>query len=114
MSVWTGKRGEKKDCIVQQEVLALYWSRTRARPGEKVKLGAIVKDVKDGKKVSLEIKTDKVAIKTLDDKLQGGKCEVEWTIELPQRDDWPHDIPLVFDVVVDEKIRSGPGQRVTL
>src|SRR5947209_2218429 len=44
VSVWTGRKGESVNCLVFQEVLALYFTRTRARPGEKVKLGAIVKD----------------------------------------------------------------------
>src|SRR5436305_10338029 len=104
MSVWLAKSGESKDCLVMQEVLALYFTRTRARPGEKVKLGAIVKDVKDGTSVKFLVSAKGEVVGTVEATLQGGKCEAEWTIELPKRAWGEHDYATLACTVGDKEL----------
>jgi hypothetical protein len=113
MSVWQARQGESKPCSVFQEVLSVWWTRTRARPGEKVKAGAIVKDVKDGKKVDFTIVCGEDTVGTVSGTLSGGKVEAEWTIELPEKA-WPPSVTVVVDCVVDSKIRSRRSQRPEL
>jgi len=114
MSVWQARKGESKPCVVVQEVLAVWFARTRARPGETVKLGAIVKDVKDGSKVDFAIVYKGEVLATKEGaKLSGGKAEAEWKIELPERE-WPNEVELELDCTVGDKIKSRPSQRPKL
>jgi hypothetical protein len=113
VSVFQARAGESKPCVVIQEVLALWWTRTRARVSEKVKVGAIVKDVKDGKNVVFDVIANNHSIAQIQGTLQGGKVEAEWTIDLPQQA-WPNDIQLGLDCTVDDKIRSRSSQRPLL
>lgn len=114
MSVFQAKKGESRPCVVIQEVLAVWWTRTRARPGEKVKVGAVVKDVKDGTKVEFQVLYKEEVLATLNGKLQGGQADGdEWTIKLPERD-WPEQIVLEVDCVVGDKLRSRKSQRPKL
>ena len=106
MSVWTAHMGESKDCLVFQEVLALWFTRTRARPGEKVKVGAIVKDVKDGATVKFVISARGEQVGTVSAQLSGGKCEAEWTISLPQRDWSDHDYATLSCTVNDKELNN--------
>ncbi len=113
MSVHQAKKGESKPVVIIQEVLAVWWTRTRARPGEKVKLGAVVKDMKDGAKVSFDVIYKDEVLESIEGKLQGGKAEGEWTISLPERS-WPEDVLLEIDVTVGDKVRSRRSQRPEL
>ena len=115
MSVWTGSKGESINCLVFQEVLALYFTRTRARPGEKVKVGAIVKDVKDGAAVKFLISAKGEVVGTVDATLQGGKCEAEWTIDLPKRAWGEHEYATLACTVADRELHdSGPPAQLLL
>lgn len=113
MGVYQAKKGESKPVVIIQEVLALWWTRTRARPGEKVKVGAIVKDVKDGAKVAFEVLFKDEVIHTIDGKLEGGKAEGEWQIDLPERP-WPNDVVLELDCKVGDKLTNRRSQRPAL
>jgi hypothetical protein len=114
MSVFQAKKGESKPCVVIQEVLAVWWTRTRARPGEKVKVGAVVKDVKDGTKVEFQVVCKDEVLATINGKLQGGQADGdEWTIQLPERS-WPDHVLLEVDCVVGDKLRSRKSQRPQL
>jgi hypothetical protein len=107
--------GDSVDCHVFQEVLALYFTRTRARPGEKVKVGAIVKDVKDGAKVHFIIKARDTEVGTVDADLKGGKCEAEWTIKLPKNDWNDHDFATLACTVDGKELNNaGPESRLLL
>jgi hypothetical protein len=110
MSVWQARGGEQKTCVIVQEVLAVFWSRTRARPGEQVKLGAIIKDVKDGTKAQFAVLYQGETLATVDSKVQGGKADGDWKIDLPEKN-WPQDAILELDCTVQEKIRARPSQR---
>ncbi len=105
MGVYQAKSGESKPIVIIQEVLALWWTRTRARPGEKVKVGAVVKDVKDGAKIVFEVVHADEVIHTIDAKVQGGKAEGEWTIDLPEKP-WPNEVLLELDATVSDKLKS--------
>lgn len=113
MSVWTGRMGDSVDCTVFQEVLALWFSRTRARPGEKVKLGAIVKDVKDGATVKFVVTARGEKVGEASAQLQGGKCEAEWTIQLPARD-WSDRDSASLSCTVNDRELNNAGPPATL
>ena len=120
MGVYQARKGETKEIVIVQEVLALWWTRARGRPGEKVKLGAILKDVKDGKKITFEVRYQREVLKSLEATLSGGKAEVDWTIDvrpggsgLPERS-WPDEVILEASCCVDGKIRERPSQRPEL
>jgi hypothetical protein len=113
MGVYQAKKGESKPVVIIQEVLALWWTRTRARPGEKVKVGAIVKDMKDGLKVAFEVVYKDEVIHTIEGKLSGGKAEGEWEIDLPEKP-WPNDVLLELDCTVSDKVKSRRSQRPEL
>ena len=113
MGVYQAKKGESKPVVIIQEVLALWWTRTRARPGEKVKVGAVVKDVKDGSKVAFEVLYNDEVIHTIDGKIDGGKAEGEWTIDLPEKA-WPREAILHLDVTVGDKLKNRRSQRPEL
>jgi hypothetical protein len=104
---------ETVDCVVFQEILALYFTRTRARPGEKVKVGAIVKDVKDGATVKFNILVNGESVGTVQDKLQGGKVECEWKIDLPQRS-WKDLTYATLSATVDDKELADTGPKAQL
>ncbi len=112
MSVWQARGGESKDCVIIQEVLQLYWSRTRARPGEKTKLGAIFRDVKDGKAVEFTIFAGDERVASAQGTLQGAKAEADWTIALPQKS-WPDVVTVTFEATCG-KVASRPSQRPVL
>jgi hypothetical protein len=118
MPAFQAKKGESKVCTLPQEIVAIWWTRQRVHPGEKVKVGALVVNVKEGEPATIAILATvgdaPVPLETLEGKLENGRVEVEWTVKLPARPDWPDEVPVVFDVVVASEVKSLPAQRVVL